>query len=124
MVIRPRRAHQRLLPPLPNSVSCTAVPTAYYPERQLGLSVGWEHIVPRRVRLFPCRCLLPTRTFKVDHIFLLASFAQYVYGVYLGLNGQYSFKRNCPKITTLTSTQRCHFSSVPSFSSRHYYRFS
>lgn len=83
MVLRPRRAHQCVLPAVPDPVPRSALLAAHHPQRQLGLYMGRQHALPRRVRLLP-----PLTYTSLLLMLAVCRFTQYTYGMYLGLNGQ------------------------------------
>lgn len=73
-----RRPHKCVLPVLFDAVSGSAVLGSYHPQEQLDMSIRVEHTLPGRV------CSVWPAVSPVTHA--VVSFAQYIYGVYLGLN--------------------------------------
>ena len=82
MGVRIRRAHECLLPSVPHFVPRSIVPLTYHPQRQLGMLMGWEYVIPCSVS---ASIMLSSHSYA--HKFCPLRFAQYTYGVYLGLNG-------------------------------------
>ena len=79
MGLRIRCPYQRVLPALSDSLRCTTFPLSHHSEDELGVLMGWKHILSGCVSMF--HVSLPAA-------YLCFSFAQYIYGVYLGLNGK------------------------------------
>lgn len=96
-----RCPHQCILPALSHPVSCSTVSSPNHTERELGLSMGWQHPLSCCVN-FPRHLQLCSRILQC----YISRFAQYVYGVYLGLNGEFH---------SVLSNQRTHISALPSF---------
>ena len=80
MGLRIRCPYQRVLPALSHPLCCTTFPLPCYSEDELGVFMGWEHILSGCVSVSGLQVSL-----SAD---LRFSFAQYIYGVYLGLNGE------------------------------------
>ena len=74
-----RCPYQRVLPALSDPLCCTTFPLSYHSEDELGVLMGWEHILSGCVSMFHV---------SLSAAYLYFSFAQYIYGVYLGLNGK------------------------------------
>lgn len=79
MGIRIRRPYQRVLSLLPHIIYLTTVPCAYHIEGAVDLSVYLKYPLSSGVSLQ----FIPYGR-DTHHSF---SFSQYIYGVYLGLNG-------------------------------------
>jgi hypothetical protein len=80
MGLRIRCPYQRVLPALSHPLCCTTFPLSYHSEDELGVLMGWKHILSGCVSIGRLHVSLPA--------YLCFSFAQYIYGVYLGLNGK------------------------------------
>ena len=74
-----RCPYQRVLPALSDPLCCTTFPLSYHSEDELGVLMGWEHILSGCVSMFHV---------SLSAAYFRFSFAQYIYGVYLGLNGK------------------------------------
>lgn len=88
-----RRPHECVLPLLFDAISRSTVLGSRYPQEQLDMFVRVEHAVLGGV------CSMPTSVSSPTHAAL--SFAQYIYGVYLGLN---STSRYCTFRRLLSDT--------------------
>lgn len=77
------RAYECLFPILLNPLPGSAILSTNSPQGQLGMPLGRQYSLSGRVRLF----FSPFWLLSSKRFWLKCRFAQYMYGVYLGLNG-------------------------------------